>query len=324
MLIRIIAADENWQRALGLSREGNRHARFQFQSLRQRICPLSPEKGYAMKLSSRVFHALPVLCTLATAFFFASGSAYAAVLPDAISFEYFGINFANNIQTSNTVGTLNYTGQPGCNPAGTCSATTQLGASPSVSATVNEVVFQATSGGGVIARLGYYVEYLNAAGTYTVNLHALDSLSAPDNSSYISSSLRFGPAGLATTNFNNFAVTPFQEAHCVNGCPAPGFAIPNAPFTPDNLVQMDANRLYFVQLDLLINPGPTGVQLTGLIDPTFSTDAGGSFIFSPGVFSPGIPGAVPEPSTWFMMILGFAGIGFMAYRRKSKPALMTV
>jgi hypothetical protein len=33
-------------------------------------------------------------------------------------------------------------------------------------------------------------------------------------------------------------------------------------------------------------------------------------------------GAVPEPSTWAMMILGFAGIGFMAYRRKSKPALM--
>jgi hypothetical protein len=34
--------------------------------------------------------------------------------------------------------------------------------------------------------------------------------------------------------------------------------------------------------------------------------------------------AVPEPSTWAMMILGFAGIGFMAYRRKSKPALMVV
>jgi PEP-CTERM motif len=32
--------------------------------------------------------------------------------------------------------------------------------------------------------------------------------------------------------------------------------------------------------------------------------------------------AVPEPSTWAMTILGFAGVGFMAYRRKSKPALM--
>ena len=31
--------------------------------------------------------------------------------------------------------------------------------------------------------------------------------------------------------------------------------------------------------------------------------------------------AVPEPSTWAMMILGFLGLGFVAYRRKTKPAL---
>jgi hypothetical protein len=30
--------------------------------------------------------------------------------------------------------------------------------------------------------------------------------------------------------------------------------------------------------------------------------------------------AVPEPATWAMMILGFLGIGFMAYRRKSPSA----
>ena len=38
----------------------------------------------------------------------------------------------------------------------------------------------------------------------------------------------------------------------------------------------------------------------------------------------GTPGVVPEPATWAMMILGFAGIGFIAYRRKSKPAAMAV
>jgi hypothetical protein len=32
--------------------------------------------------------------------------------------------------------------------------------------------------------------------------------------------------------------------------------------------------------------------------------------------------AVPEPSTWAMMLLGFVGLGLMAYRRKSKPSLM--
>jgi len=30
--------------------------------------------------------------------------------------------------------------------------------------------------------------------------------------------------------------------------------------------------------------------------------------------------AVPEPTTWAMMLIGFAGIGFLAYRRKSKLA----
>ena len=38
----------------------------------------------------------------------------------------------------------------------------------------------------------------------------------------------------------------------------------------------------------------------------------------------GTVAAVPEPSTWAMMILGFTGVGFMAYRRKSKPALRFV
>jgi PEP-CTERM motif len=55
-------------------------------------------------------------------------------------------------------------------------------------------------------------------------------------------------------------------------------------------------------------------------DPfAFFTDTGGN-TFSIGAVAPAP--AVPEPATWAMMILGFAGIGFMAYRRQSKPALM--
>ena len=46
-------------------------------------------------------------------------------------------------------------------------------------------------------------------------------------------------------------------------------------------------------------------------------DVGASFEFSTSPV-----GGVPEPSTWAMMILGFAGIGFGAYRRRSKPVLM--
>jgi PEP-CTERM motif len=32
--------------------------------------------------------------------------------------------------------------------------------------------------------------------------------------------------------------------------------------------------------------------------------------------------AVPEPSTWAMMILGFAGVGFMAYRRRNQTTAL--
>ena len=75
--------------------------------------------------------------------------------------------------------------------------------------------------------------------------------------------------------------------------------------------------------------GPGDVQSTSFIDPFISIDPvflsthpDFSLQFSPGITN-GI-GAVPEPSTWAMMILGFAGVGFMAYRRKSKPAFRLV
>jgi hypothetical protein len=39
----------------------------------------------------------------------------------------------------------------------------------------------------------------------------------------------------------------------------------------------------------------------------------------------GVITAVPEASTWAMMILGFMGVGFLAYRRKgTRPALRLV
>jgi PEP-CTERM motif len=39
-----------------------------------------------------------------------------------------------------------------------------------------------------------------------------------------------------------------------------------------------------------------------------------------GLVGSSVTSAVPEPSTWAMLILGFAGVGFVSYRRKSRPA----
>nr|WP_249803765.1 choice-of-anchor K domain-containing protein [Bradyrhizobium zhengyangense] len=38
----------------------------------------------------------------------------------------------------------------------------------------------------------------------------------------------------------------------------------------------------------------------------------------------GTIGGVPEPSTWAMMILGFSGVGFMAYRRRNQSSALGV
>jgi hypothetical protein len=67
-----------------------------------------------------------------------------------------------------------------------------------------------------------------------------------------------------------------------------------------------------------------GTHPPGTVDATFVAD-----VWSPGTGGAGLTGpvgalnpvaAVPEASTWAMMILGFMGVGFMAYRRKSQTS----
>lgn len=241
-----------------------------------------------------------------------AGAAHAGglpILPDAISHEYFGLNFANNIVTRDTVGTLNYNNGPGC--GGTCIATTSLGADPSVSLQVNEVVFQNTSGGGAIAELAYYVEYVNAAGTYGVDLHTSDTLSAPGGDS-AQAYMAFGIAGPSFSSFNNFQQITFEQTDCVRVC---SVANP-AAFPLVTRLQMIANTPYLVHMRVVIFPTGTGGQSSASIDPMFTTDVlGGAFIFSPGVTAPPT-GGVPEPASWALLLAGF-GLAGVALRRSA-------
>jgi hypothetical protein len=82
--------------------------------------------------------------------------------------------------------------------------------------------------------------------------------------------------------------------------------------------------------------GPGGYstfQISDLNDPTLTISSNWTLQVFQGnivvpsdyqvqidVFLPAGVAAVPEPSTWAMMILGFFGMGFMAYRRRSKMA----
>jgi hypothetical protein len=64
----------------------------------------------------------------------------------------------------------------------------------------------------------------------------------------------------------------------------------------------------------------SSVTISRPCDPTAGCDFYGVDVVSMNAAT--VNSAVPEPSTWAMMILGFVGLGFMAYRRKAKPALM--
>jgi hypothetical protein len=58
-----------------------------------------------------------------------------------------------------------------------------------------------------------------------------------------------------------------------------------------------------------------------------SGNAYGELASNPGGFGVGtftLTAAVPEPSTWAMLILGFVGLGFLGYRRSKTSAAMTV
>jgi hypothetical protein len=50
------------------------------------------------------------------------------------------------------------------------------------------------------------------------------------------------------------------------------------------------------------------------VDEVIISGSGSAFLHDNTQIGP----AVPEPSTWAMMLLGFAGLGFLAYRRQEK------
>jgi hypothetical protein len=261
---------------------------------------------------------LPTAAIIAVAM---AGGANAVILPNAVSSESFGLNLAENVITGNSIGTLDYTGGPGC--GGSCVASTALGSSPSASVNVSEVVFGGASGGGAFANLSYYVEYLNAPGTYNVTLHATDKFSTnfgANTNADAQAFLAFGTAGSNLAALNNFHTILYQTTDCANRCSIGEANYTNPlPFPANVPLQIASNTLYLLTLQVFVGPGPdpTGDPLSALIDPTFSaSEPGGSFVFSPGITTD-----VPEPSTWAMLLLGFASLGFTAYHRKSKPPI---
>ena len=61
---------------------------------------------------------------------------------------------------------------------------------------------------------------------------------------------------------------------------------------------------------------PTGADVLFLLTIDGVTPGGHLDVYAAANGEVSIAAGVPEPSTWAMMVLGFAGVGFMAFRRK--------
>jgi hypothetical protein len=88
-----------------------------------------------------------------------------------------------------------------------------------------------------------------------------------------------------------------------------------ADSTPNPITQTaDDDKNYLIG-------GDSGEQFDGIMIKVTGADI---FEFKQNSYDPA-PGAVPEPGTWALMLLGFGGIGMALRRsRKVKPALMQI
>jgi hypothetical protein len=89
-------------------------------------------------------------------------------------------------------------------------------------------------------------------------------------------------------------------------------------FYADSQYIFSTNVVYSVQLSagvtVISEPG-NPESASAFVDPTYSVPTGYSIVTSAGIGN-----GVPEPSTWAMMLLGFAALGFVGYRRVRRLA----
>jgi hypothetical protein len=185
----------------------------------------------------------------------------------------------------------------------------------------------------------------DGATTAFVDTGTFDTLTAPSSlTTYSFANFTFINSGSSTTAmiFNDPGAPTSTGAEPL-GDTTNYLSVLNGGLVTVNLTAAANNLSFFVgSLDALnkitFNDGTsfTGAQLLDLSDtgcqgdPTcnrfvsFSSATGiTSFTLSSGVNSFEVDSfttAVPEPATWGMMILGFLGVGLMAYRRNNRGA----
>jgi hypothetical protein len=164
------------------------------------------------------------------------------------------------------------------------------------------------AGGGVTVDVTMQngAEFVNTGGhtTFAFNLSPSSTLINKSQISGLTSGFTFQtpvPGSYADPSYGPF----LYGIECTSGCPNGGTSPPVGP-----------------------SAGPLDFTIAGVTTADFLSVDG--YVFAADLIGPrGGTGAVagdplvsvrgvPEPSTWAMMLLGFMGVGFMAYRRKGQ------
>jgi PEP-CTERM motif-containing protein len=175
------------------------------------------------------------------------------------------------------------------------------------SMTINPATPCSTCGNFFNPRFIYYT-FFNA-GEVSVNLAGttFSGNSLYEEVSYVSGLAQW--AGFTTTDSGSITIL----LHGIT---------PSTSILPSDLSSYTSNTISFHGFDDSIPWQPTTYSYTGVLTELMQTDPSAHFTFSATITNFQIYVApVPEPSTWAMMILGFAGVGYMTYRRRKSAAL---
>lgn len=173
-------------------------------------------------------------------------------------------------------------------------------------------------------------------GTFSYDTSQLPVTSSAGSATYtpLSFSMNLGPTTLVS---QNTPLINISDGNILNGS-ADAFRVSqpgalnsagfNFLYVAYN-IHLGGNSSVLASTDLpaSLDLASFGTRRTGSIDVIFYYDSFSNYdrkSIEFNLLSVDQVAAVPEPSTWAMMILGFCGVGFMTYRRRSHPAIPRV